>query len=193
VNEVLSAFKNAGSEARYIALDIRDHQAVSASLDEVRRAWGPIAGIVHGAGVLADKLIAELTPERFEAVFSTKVEGLEALLDATRKDPLRFIALFSSVAARNGNPGQAAYAMANEVMNRVAHAEAAKRGKTRVKSLNWGPWDGGMVTPALRSHFEKNGVSMLGIEEGANLFAEEILRGSDAEIEIVLGAPLSAE
>jgi hypothetical protein len=34
---------------------------------------------------------------------------------------------------------------------------------------------------------------MLGIEEGANLFAEEILRGSDAEIEIVLGAPLSAE
>ncbi|MDQ1472890.1 MAG: hypothetical protein QOJ99_4370 [Bryobacterales bacterium] len=193
VNEVLSAFKNAGSEARYIALDIRDHQAVASSLEEVRRAWGPIAGIVHGAGVLADKLIAELTPERFEAVFSTKVEGLEALLDATTKDPLRFIALFSSVAARNGNPGQAAYAMANEVMNRVAHAEAAKRGKTRVKSLNWGPWDGGMVTPSLRSHFEKNGVSMLGIEEGANLFAEEILRGSDAEIEIVLGAPLSAE
>jgi acyl transferase domain-containing protein/NADP-dependent 3-hydroxy acid dehydrogenase YdfG/acyl carrier protein len=193
VIDVLSAFKAAGSEARYIALDIRDHQAVSGALDEVRRAWGPVAGIVHGAGVLADKLIAELTPERFEAVFSTKVEGLEALLDATRKDPLRFIALFSSVAARNGNPGQAAYAMANEVMNRVAHAEAAKRGNTRVKSLNWGPWDGGMVTPALRSHFEKNGISMLGIEEGANLFAEEILRGSDAEVEIVLGAPLSAE
>ena len=124
-------FKTAGSEARYIALDIRDRAAVAQSLDEVRGDWGPIAGLVHGAGVLADKLIAELTPERFEAVFSTKVEGLEALLDATRKDPLRFIALFSSVAARNGNPGQAAYAMANEVMNRVAHAEAAKRGNAR--------------------------------------------------------------
>ena len=192
VNEVLLAFKAAGSEARYIALDIRDRESLSKSIGEIRSAWGPITGLVHGAGVLADKLIAELTPERFDLVFSTKVEGLEGLLDATAADPLRFIALFSSVAARNGNPGQAAYAMANEVMNRVAHAEAAKRGHTRVKSLNWGPWDGGMVTPALRAHFAKNGVSMLGVEEGANLFAEEILRGSDAEIEIVLGHPLAA-
>jgi len=193
VNDVLLAFKSAGSEARYIALDIRNRAEVAKALDGVRKSWGPITGIVHGAGVLADKLIAELTTERFDLVFSTKVEGLEGLLDATANDPLRFIALFSSVAARNGNPGQAAYAMANEVMNRVAHAEAAKRGNTRVKSLNWGPWDGGMVTPALRGHFEKNGISMLGIEEGANLFADEILRGSDSEIEIVLGHPLSAE
>ena len=193
VNDVLAAFKTAGSEARYIAVDIRDRDAVSKALDEVRAAWGPIAGLVHGAGVLADKLIAELTPERFEAVFSTKVEGLEALLDATRQDPLRFICVFSSVAARNGNPGQAAYAMANEVMNRVAHAEAALRPATRVKSLNWGPWDGGMVTPALRRHFEQAGIGMLGIEEGAGLFADEILHGSDGEIEVVLGHPLSAE
>jgi hypothetical protein len=125
-------------------------------------------------------------------VFSTKIDGLEALLDATRQDPLRFIALFSSVAARNGNPGQAAYAMANEVMNRVAHAEAAHRAGLRVKSLNWGPWDGGMVTDALRKHFAKNGVSMLGIEEGTKLFSDEILHGADGEIEIVLGHPLTA-
>ena len=193
VNDVLAAFKTAGSEARYIAVDIRDRDAVSKALDEVRAAWGPIAGLVHGAGVLADKLIAELTPERFDAVFSTKVEGLEALLDATRQDPLRFISLFSSVAARHGNSGQAAYAMANEVMNRVAHAEAALRPATRVKSLNWGPWDGGMVTPALRRHFQQAGIGILGIEEGAGLFADEILHGSDGEIEVVLGHPLSAE
>jgi hypothetical protein len=143
--------------------------------------------------VLADKLISELSPERFDAVFSTKVGGLEALLDATRQDPLRFLCVFSSVAARNGNPGQAAYAMANEVMNRVAHAEAVQRPGARVKSLNWGPWDGGMVTPALRRHFEQNGIGMLGIEEGATLFTDEILHGSDGEIEVVLGHPLAAE
>jgi acyl transferase domain-containing protein/NADP-dependent 3-hydroxy acid dehydrogenase YdfG/acyl carrier protein len=192
VNEVLVAFKTAGSEARYIAVDIRDRDAVSKALAEVRAIWGPISGVVHGAGVLADKRIAELTPDKFDLVFSTKIDGLEALLDATRQDPLKFIALFSSVAARNGNPGQAAYAMANEVMNRVAHAEAAHRAGLRVKSLNWGPWDGGMVTPALRRHFEQNGVSMLGIDEGTKLFSDEILRGADGEIEIVLGHPFSA-
>ncbi len=31
-----------------------------------RRAWGPIAGVVHGAGVLADKLIADKTEEQFD-------------------------------------------------------------------------------------------------------------------------------
>jgi acyl transferase domain-containing protein/acyl carrier protein/NADP-dependent 3-hydroxy acid dehydrogenase YdfG len=192
VNDVLAAFKAAGSQARYVAVDIRNREAVASALNEVRSVWGPISGIVHGAGVLADKLIAELTPDKFDVVFSTKIDGLEALLDATRQDPLRFIALFSSVAARNGNPGQAAYAMANEVMNRVAHAEAAHRAGLRVKSLNWGPWDGGMVTDALRKHFAKNGVGMLGIEEGTKLFSDEILHGADGEIEIVLGHPLTA-
>jgi NAD(P)-dependent dehydrogenase (short-subunit alcohol dehydrogenase family)/acyl carrier protein len=192
VAEVLKAFKDASAEARYIALDIRDAEAVAKALDEVRAAWGPISGLVHGAGVLADKLIKELTPEGFNKVFSTKVEGLEALLDATAKDPLKFICLFSSVAARNGNPGQAAYAMANETMNRVAYALAANR-KIRVKSLNWGPWDGGMVTPALRRHFAQNGVELLGIDEGTDLFVDEILHGADGEIEIVLGHPLTAE
>ena len=47
--------------------------------------------------------------------------------------------------------------------------------------------------PPCAATLSKNGISMLGIEEGANLFAEEILHGSDAEIEVVLGHPLSAE
>jgi len=188
VREVLAGFHAAGAEARYVALDIRKSAEVSKALDKVRKEWGPVAGIVHGAGVLADKLLTELTPDKFEAVFSTKVEGLEALLDATAADPLKFLCMFSSVAARTGNTGQAAYAMANEVLNRVAQSKAGKG--VRVKSLNWGPWDGGMVTPGLRNHFAQNGISLLGIGEGAELFADEILKGADAEVEIVLGHPL---
>ena len=188
VREVLAGFQTAGAEARYVAVDIRKASEVSKALDQVRKDWGPIAGIVHGAGVLADKLLTELTPDKFAAVFSTKVEGLEALLDATASDKLKFLCMFSSVAARTGNTGQAAYAMANEVLNRVAQAKAGKG--VRVKSLNWGPWDGGMVTPGLRKHFAQNGINLLGIEEGSELFADEILVGADAEVEIVLGHPL---
>ncbi len=188
VREVLAGFQTAGAEARYVALDIRKAAEVSQALDQVRKDWGPVAGIVHGAGVLADKLLTELTPDKFEAVFSTKVEGLEALLDATASDKLKFLCMFSSVAARTGNTGQAAYAMANEVLNRVAQSKAGKG--TRVKSLNWGPWDGGMVTPGLRKHFAQNGIKLLGIEEGAELFVDEILSGADSEVEIVLGHPL---
>jgi hypothetical protein len=63
----------------------------------------------------------------FQRVFGAKIGGLRSLLAATADDPLNVICLFSSVAARTGNAGQADYAMANEVLNRVAHELAHTR------------------------------------------------------------------
>ncbi|MGD0135288.1 MAG: SDR family NAD(P)-dependent oxidoreductase, partial [Bryobacteraceae bacterium] len=154
VRNTIEELLRAGAQARYFAIDARDSSAVSAALADVRREWGPIHGLIHAAGVLADKLIADLTIEQFDAVFSTKVDGLRVLLDATADDPIGVLSVFSSVAARYGNRGQSAYAMANEVLNRAAQAEAQRRGDACiVRSMNWGPWEGGMVTPALAKHF----------------------------------------
>lgn len=96
----LDAVRSAGGEARYEAVDVTDGAAVSRALDAVRAAWGPIAGVVHGAGVIADRAIADKTDAQFEKVFRTKVDGLRALLDATRGDPLKVLCMFSSVAGR---------------------------------------------------------------------------------------------
>jgi Flp pilus assembly protein CpaB len=109
---------------------------------------------VHGAGVLADRLIAEQTDEQFDRIFNTKILGLRTLLEGLASDPLAILCMFSSVSARCGNNGQSTYAMANEILNKVAWAESrARGGKTLVKSLGWGPWEGGMVSPQLREHF----------------------------------------
>ena len=156
INQTVAAIEQAGGRARYISLDVTDQAAVSQVIDQIRAEHGPITGVVHGAGVLADKLIAEKTDEQFNAVFNTKVAGLRALLTATQDDPLKLLCLFSSVAARTGNNGQADYAMANEILNKVATAEAARRGPgCVVKSLGWGPWDGGMVGPGAQSRTSK--------------------------------------
>ena len=188
VQETLRALDAAGSAARYACLDIRDGAAVSAALAEIRRVWGPIAGIVHGAGVLADRRIENVSPEQFHSVFSTKVDGLRALLDATRGDPLDVLCVFSSVAARYGNAGQSAYAVANEAMNHAVRAEAEQRTRPlKIKVIDWGPWAGGMVTPELGKRFEAHGVALLGLEEGAAAFAAEMLDGARSEIEVVLG------
>ena len=145
----MAALESAGSEVRYMPVDVRDSGALRGVLEEVRRGWGPITGIVHGAGVLADKLIADKTDEQFDRVLTTKVGGLRTLLAATEEDPLDTIVLFSSVAAVFGNAGQSDYAMANEVLGQVACAERARRPDCLVRSIAWGPWHGGMVTPAL--------------------------------------------
>ena len=103
-------------------------------------------------------------------------------------DPLALICLFSSVSARCGNNGQSTYAMANEVLNKVAWAESRARGTdVLVKSMGWGPWEGGMVNPQLRAHFESLGVPMIPLEVGARMFADELCGAQPAEVEVVLG------
>ncbi len=179
-----------GIETLYLSADVTDRAQVGLALDHVREIWGPIAGIVHGAGVLRDKAIVDMTPDRLEAVFAPKVVGLSVLLEATRNDPIQAIALFSSIAARSGNAGQVAYAAANEVLNKVAAAEAARRGAgCRVRSYNWGPWAGGMVDGSLAAHFEKQGIALLSIEAGTRFFVEELgTEGAGVE-RVVLAAP----
>ncbi|MCN9242318.1 SDR family oxidoreductase [Streptomyces sp. RY43-2] len=187
VRATLAALEEAGSPVRYVPVDVRDGDAVAAALREVREVWGPVTGIVHGAGVLADKWLADKTEEQVERVMSTKVDGLRALLAATADDPLEVICLFSSVAAVFGNAGQSDYAMANEVLGQVASAEQARRPDCLVRCVAWGPWRGGMVTPALAGHFGRSGVPLIPLEQGAAAFTAE-LDGAAGEARVVLVA-----
>ncbi|MCK6508023.1 SDR family oxidoreductase, partial [Myxococcota bacterium] len=199
IRQTVAAIQAAGGQARYDAVDVTDAASLRSLLDQVRGSFGPITGVIHGAGVLADKLIADKSAEQFRQVFQTKVEGLAALLEATAADPLSVILLFSSVAARCGNQGQVDYAMANEVLNQVARAEAARRPGCVVKALGWGPWEGGMVTPALKARFEKLGVPVIPLDDGARMLVEEVRSPQRDQVALVLGGaprvgqPLAAE
>jgi NAD(P)-dependent dehydrogenase (short-subunit alcohol dehydrogenase family) len=159
---------------------------MSAAMVQIRSKWGAIDGIIHGAGVLADKLIVDKTDEQFAKVFRTKVDGLRSFLHATEQDDLKFIILFSSVAARYGNLGQCDYASANEVMNKVARAEAMRRGnRCRIRSLNWAPWDSGMMTEFLRRQFAERGISLIPEQTGAQAFVAELMaEGHDVDVVI---------
>ncbi|HTA64525.1 MAG TPA: SDR family oxidoreductase, partial [Xanthomonadaceae bacterium] len=187
IRGTLVAIALAGAEARYEAVHVADASALDAMLARVRREWGPIAGVVHAAGVLADKRIGEKTDAQFDRVFDTKVEGLRALLAATRRDPLKLLCVFSSVSARCGNLGQSDYAMANEILAKVASSESRRRPGLVAKSLGWGPWEGGMVSPQLRERFAQLGVPMIPLEAGARMFAAELSGAQRDQVELVLG------
>ena len=178
-----------GSEVRYVAVDIHDASALAQVMEEARAHWGPVQALIHGAGVLADKRLLDKQPAQLRQVLSTKLSGLQALLQAVGEDPLKLLVLFSSVAARYGNRGQVDYAMANEVLNRQAALEARRRKGCRVKSLLWGPWDGGMVTPALRTHFQQSGIPLIAIDQGSAWFVQELSTpvSSSGETMVVLG------
>jgi len=188
----LARVEAAGGRALYCSVDIRNSQAVNDLLQRIRQDHGPIRGIIHGAGVLADRLITDKTLEQFAMVYGTKVGGLRSLLEATAGDDLRFIALFASTTGRFGRSGQVDYAVANEVLNKLAQAESRRRPGCRSVSINWGPWDGGMVTPALKKVFAGEGIGLIGLAEGGELLIREIA-ATDAPVEVVAMAATTQE
>ena len=187
IRETLSVIEQSGARARYAAVDVRDAAALSETLAAARSDWGPITGIVHGAGVLADGLISGKTDEHFGSVFDTKVEGLRALLAATADDQLDVLCVFSSAAAYFGNQGQSDYAMANEVLNQVLSAEGARRPDCLVRAIGWGPWHGGMVTTELAGRFRGAGVPLIDPDAGAAAFVAELGTTAD-EVRVIVSA-----
>ncbi|MEQ1572270.1 MAG: SDR family NAD(P)-dependent oxidoreductase, partial [Myxococcota bacterium] len=186
--DALERLAAAGATARYTSVDLRDADAVVTAVAAARDAWGPIDGVVHGAGVLADGMLERRTSDAgFERVVQTKLGGWRSLLAATRSDPLRWLIAFSSVAATFGNPGQADYALANESLARLCAAEAAARPTCRVAAIGWGPWDGGMVTEAARQRFRALQMPLVDRAAGADAFVRVVAASGSPHLRIVAG------
>ena len=182
----ITALERAGATVDYRALDCRDEEKLSALISELYRTYGRIDGVVHGAGLLEDKLFSHKTPESFERVFATKVNPLRVLYRQLRADT-QFVVLFSSVASVYGNRGQTDYAAANSVMDQYAQ-ELKNRIRGKVLAINWGPWKGtGMVSPGLEREYERRGISLIPLREGMELFLNELKYGNESQVLIMAG------
>ena len=200
IKNTLEKIKNFGSEVKYYSADIRDSEKINSILTDVRETFGKITGIIHGAGVVEDKFIADKSEIQFSKVFDTKVKGMHNLLDASTEDKLKYFILFSSIAARTGNRGQSDYAMANEVLNKTAQKNAKinskLNGQCRFISMNWGPWEGGMVNASLKREFLKRGIDLIPLKQGAEALIDEMGVHQDTAgnrpcpVEVIVGAHL---
>ncbi|MBX5495414.1 MAG: SDR family NAD(P)-dependent oxidoreductase, partial [Bryobacteraceae bacterium] len=194
IRENFAELAKAGSRVEYYPVDVSDPEAFGALIDQIYERYGRIDGVIHGAGVIEDKLVKDKTPESFDRVVSPKVSGALTLSRKLRPEGLQFMVFFSSVSARYGNRGQCDYSAANEVLNKLAVYLNA-RWPGRITSLNWGPWktEGGMVSAALADRFAKAGVELISVEAGCKAFLREIVYGKPGDVEVVFGGPLSIE
>ena len=189
----IAAMQQAGSTVEYHAVDVADGPRFEVLIADVYARYGRIDGVVHGAGIIEDKLIGDKTLESFERVLRPKIAGALALERSLEPKTLKFAVFFSFVSARYGNRGQCDYAAANEILNKLA-IELNERWPARVVSINWGPWtsEGGMVSAELAERFEKAGVHLVSPAAGREAFIEELLRGAKHDAEVVWGGPIQA-
>ncbi|MGR8007751.1 SDR family NAD(P)-dependent oxidoreductase [Streptomyces hypolithicus] len=190
IRKTLDDVRAAGSHVEYLAVDITDPAATAAALAPHKDR---VTGLVHGAGVLADQLIANKKASEVDRVFAPKLTGLRTVTAALNAATLRHVVLFSSVAGFFGNRGQSDYAMANEVLNAWASSWKQRHPAARVTSLNWGAWDSGMVSPEVKAVFQERGITLIPVDTGARMFTEQFSPERASDVVTVLGptTPLS--
>ncbi|MGF7238808.1 MAG: SDR family NAD(P)-dependent oxidoreductase [Frankia sp.] len=173
-----------GGRGEYLAVDVTDPAAVQAELSGYRDT---ITGLVHGAGVLADAMLADKTVAQVETVFRPKLDGLRNVLDALDGEALRHLVMFTSVAGLLGNPGQADYAAANEALCRFAAGWKYTHPDAHVTAIDWSAWNGGMVTPQLRELFTARGIPLLDPAVGARAFVDQFTEARSGELRVLVG------
>jgi 3-oxoacyl-(acyl-carrier-protein) synthase/pimeloyl-ACP methyl ester carboxylesterase/acyl carrier protein len=138
-----------GRRVRYLRADVSDPEQVRPLVERIVADHGPLAGVVHAAGVLRDRRLVAKTSADIAAVLAPKVTAVRLLDEATEGQPLDFLVLYSSVTAEVGNPGQVDYAYANAYLDAFAKRREASRragrSRGRTLSLGWSFWrEGGM-------------------------------------------------
>jgi malonyl CoA-acyl carrier protein transacylase len=180
IHQTLADLHASGIEATYYTCDVTDSKAVDDCLSKVVKRYGKIDGIIHGAGVLRDGFLDQMTPDDFSIVANVKFLGAWNLFSAAQKAGLKFFVGLSSVAAIQGNPGQTNYAAANRMMSALIRYLSCQNKAVRFKALMLPPIEGaGMAEdPEVREMLKRKGVGYIHINELAGLFCRELFVAS---------------
>lgn len=152
--------------------DVADRDQVYGVVHRIRSQYPPLRGIIHAAGVLDDRLLAQQSWESMQQVLAAKVAGAHNLHAATLNAGLDYFVMFSSVTALLGTVGQANYATANAYMDALAHHRRSHG--LPALSINWGGFgdigmaarDGGALLAAIKA----SGIDPIAPPDGAEAF-----------------------
>jgi NAD(P)-dependent dehydrogenase (short-subunit alcohol dehydrogenase family) len=183
----LDAVRATGTEVEYHQVDVTDEEAFGRFIETLYQRFGRLDGVIHGAGIIEDKLIGDKSGDSFDRVVETKIRSSFVLSRYLRPYALKFLVFFTSVAGRFGNRGQSDYGVANEILSKLA-LDLDRRWPSRVVAISWGPWDKeGMVTAEIKRQFSERGIVAIPPTLGSQACVREIELGLKGEAEVVWG------
>jgi polyketide synthase PksN len=136
--KAIEEMKSAGGEVMYYSADVGNLDQMREVVEEIKKRYGRLDGVVHAAGVVRDGLLRNKNEESVMEVLWPKVQGLRVLHEVTKTNDLDAIILFSSISGVLGNIGQGDYGAANAFMDTYGQ-ELARLGE-KVKVVDWSLW-----------------------------------------------------
>ncbi|MGD2087189.1 MAG: SDR family NAD(P)-dependent oxidoreductase [Candidatus Aminicenantes bacterium] len=116
----LQELENQGGKVLTAAADVADQNQMQEVIRQAEKVFGPLNGVIHGAGVIRGKsinVIREISPTQCEEQFHPKIYGLLTLESVLKDKTLDFCWLLSSLSSVLGGLRFAAYSAANIFMD----------------------------------------------------------------------------
>ncbi|AWK88323.1 type I polyketide synthase [Azospirillum thermophilum] len=188
VRQVLE-LESLGAEVLVVAADVADRTAMAHALALAEDRFGPLHGVIHGAGAVGVEAFREITragTADCEAQFRAKVHGLLVLDDLLAGRPLDFCVLMSSLAAVLGGLGFAAYSAGNLFLDAFARRRS-RDGGLRWTSIDWDSWKLADVRPSIAGLGATVNAFTMEPEEGADALDRILMQGDLGQVVVSSG------
>jgi acyl carrier protein/NAD(P)-dependent dehydrogenase (short-subunit alcohol dehydrogenase family) len=176
-----------GAEILVLCADISHYGQMQTVVNEVKKQWGCINGVIHASGFHGGGVIQRQTRETVEHTLASKVKGTLILNHLLKNEPLDFMILTSSASALLPGFGEVGYGAANVFLDAFAHHNTSVKGRFTA-SLNWGRWRGrGLSVQIEEEHRRRTGEEMSGgmtPEEGKEAF-HRILENNITQLVVI--------
>jgi myxalamid-type polyketide synthase MxaB len=181
IRATLNELERQGGKIAVFQADVSQEKEVAKVLTEIGTTTPTLRGIIHGAGVLDDGVLARQEWSRFATVLAPKVAGGWNLHALTLDLPLDFFVLFSSVASLLGSPGQGNHAAANAFLDGLAHYRRAQG--LPALSINWGAWGevGAAANLTVDEHISRRGIGTIAPHNGLQAL-QQVFRRAKAQV-----------
>jgi NAD(P)-dependent dehydrogenase (short-subunit alcohol dehydrogenase family) len=187
----IQAVEAAGGTAHYHSVNLLDGDAMAAVTDQIRDISGRVDMLVHAGGLEISRLMPDKEPAEFDLVFDVKSDGWFHLLTGLSDVPVASTVVFSSIAGRFGNGGQADYSAANDLLCKWTSSFKTTRPDTIGLAVDWTAWgDIGMATRgSIPTVMKAAGIDMLPAAAGIPIVRRELV-GDAVTRELLVGQRL---
>jgi myxalamid-type polyketide synthase MxaB len=172
------------TQVNLIKADIANTNQLSQVLTQIELELPPLKGVVHCAGVICDRIIAQQDWHSFQQVLAPKVQGAWNLHHLTQKYDLESFILFSSASSLIGSAGQANYCAANAFLDALAHGRRSL-GLPAI-SINWGAWSntGLAANTQIAAALKQQGIGSINSTQGIKIL-EQLLLAAPAQVGVI--------
>jgi hypothetical protein len=131
----IMAIKKSGAEVVIATADLTDREEMERAINETKKRFGQINGVIHSASVTGGGMIQLKTPEAAASVLDQKIKGALVLNSLFKDVALDFFVLFSSTLSITGVFGQVDYCAANAFLDAFARSDDSP---PNTIVINWG-------------------------------------------------------